>query len=72
MVDAFFLETPKAYRKNALAVDPAKGKTGKKLYFSPLCEEETATYDNRANEKRQEPNPAFQLFRSVGTPCIRR
>ena len=32
MVDAFFLETPKGYRKNALAVAPAKGNTGKKGY----------------------------------------
>jgi len=30
MVDAFFLEAPKGYRQNALALDPAKGKTGEK------------------------------------------
>jgi len=33
----FFLETPKRYRKNILAVDPAKGKTGKKaILFTVL------------------------------------
>ena len=46
MVDAFFLETPKDNRKKALAVDPAKGKTEKKLYFSPHCGDETTTYYN--------------------------
>ena len=48
MVDALFLETPKDNRKKALAVDPAKGKTEKKLYFSPHCGDETTTYYNRA------------------------
>ena len=44
----FFLETPKDNRKKALAVDPAKGKTGKKLYFSPHGGDETTIYYNRA------------------------
>ena len=35
-------------RKKALAVDPAKGKTGKKAVFSPHCGDETTTYYNRA------------------------
>ena len=37
MVDAFSLKLQRDNRKNALAVDPFKGKTGKKLYFSPHC-----------------------------------
>ena len=48
MVDAFFLEVQRNHRKNALTADPAKGKTGKKLYFSPHCGDETTTYSNRA------------------------
>ena len=38
MVDAFFLKLQRDNRKNALAVDPAKGKTGKKLYFHRTME----------------------------------
>ena len=48
MVDAFFLKLQRDNRKNALTVDPAKGKTGKKLYFSTHCGDETTTYSNRA------------------------
>ena len=40
----FSLKLQRDNRKNALAVDPAKGKTGKKLYFSPHCGDETTTY----------------------------
>ena len=37
MVDAFSLKLQRDNRKNALAVDPAKGKTGKKaLFFTAL------------------------------------
>ena len=35
-------------RKNALAVDPARGKLEKRLYFSLHCGDETTTYYNRA------------------------
>ena len=31
-------------RKNGLTVDPTKGKTGKKLYFSSYCGDETNIY----------------------------
>ena len=48
MVDAFPLKLQRDNRQNALAVDPAKGKTRKKLYFSSHCEDETTTYSNRA------------------------
>ncbi len=34
----FFLKLQRDNRKNALAVDPAKGKTGKKLYFHRTME----------------------------------
>ena len=34
MVDAFFPEAPKDNPQNALGVNPAKGKTGKKAVFS--------------------------------------
>ena len=44
----FSLKLQRDKRKNALAVDPAKGKTEKKLYFSPYCGDETTTYYNRA------------------------
>ena len=44
----FSLKVHRDNRQNALAVDPAKGKTGKKLYFSTHCGDETATYNNRA------------------------
>ena len=37
--------------KNALTVDPAKWKTGKKLYFSSHWGDETTTYYNRAYGK---------------------
>ena len=40
----FSLKLQRDNRKNTLAVDPAKGKTGKKLYFSPHCGDETNTY----------------------------
>ena len=52
MVDAFFLKLQRDNRKNALAAEPAKEKTGKKAVFSPHCGDETTTYDyNRAIEK---------------------
>ena len=44
----FSLKLQRDNRKNALAVDPAEGKTGKRLYFSPDCGDETTTYYNRA------------------------
>ena len=44
----FSLKLQRDNRKNALAVEPAKGKTGKKLYFSTHCGDETTTYFNRA------------------------
>ena len=40
----FSLKLQRDNRKNALTVDPAKWKTGKKLYFSPHCGDETNTY----------------------------
>ena len=51
MVDAFPLKLQRDKRQNALAVDPAKGKTGKKLYFSSHCGDETTAYYNRAKIK---------------------
>ena len=48
MVDAFFLETPKDNRKKSLSRGSRKGKTGKKLYFSPHCGDETTTYYDRS------------------------
>ena len=44
----FSLKLQRDNRKNTLAVDPAKGKTGKKLYFSPHGGDETTIYYNRA------------------------
>ena len=45
----FFLEIPNGYPENALALAPAKGKTGKKAVFSTaLWRWETTTYYNRA------------------------
>ena len=44
----FSLKPQRDNRKNALTVEPAKGKTGKKLYFSTHCGDETTTYSNRA------------------------
>ena len=44
----FSLKLQRDNRKNALAVDPAEGKTGKRLYFSLYCGDETTTYYNRA------------------------
>ena len=52
VVDAFPPEAPRNNRQNALAVDPAKGKTGKKAVFSPYCGDEAATCHNRAKEKK--------------------
>ncbi len=40
----FSLKLQRDNRKNALAVDPAKGKTGKKAIFSPHYGDETTTY----------------------------
>ena len=57
MVDAFSLKLQRDNRKNALAVDPAKGKTGKKLYFSPHCGDETTTYYTRAFFKQKTGEP---------------
>ncbi len=44
----FSLKRQRHNRQNTLAVDPAEGKTGKKLYFSPYCGDGTTTYYNRA------------------------
>ena len=44
----FPLKLQRDNRKKALAVDPAEGKTGKKLYFSPYCGDETTLYYDRA------------------------
>ena len=44
----FSLKLQRDNRKDTLAVDPAKGKTGKKLYFSPHGGDETTIYYNRA------------------------
>ena len=44
----FSLKLQRDNRKNALAVDPAKGKTGEKAVFSSHCGDETTTNDNRA------------------------
>ena len=38
MVDAFFLKLQRDNRQNPLAVDPAKGKIGKRLYFHSTVE----------------------------------
>ena len=43
----FPLKLQRDNRKKALAVDPAEGKTGKKLYFSPYCGDETTLYYDR-------------------------
>ena len=48
MADVFSLKLQRDNRKKALAVDPAEGKTGKRLYFSPYCGDGTTTYYNRA------------------------
>ena len=47
----FSLKLQRDNRKNALAVDPAKGKNGEKAVFSPHCGDETTIYYNRAKEK---------------------
>ena len=44
----FSLKLQRDNRKNALAVDPARGKLEKRLYFSLHCGDETTTYYNRA------------------------
>ena len=44
----FPLKLQRDNRKKALAVAPAEGKTGKKLYSSPYCGDGTTTYYNRA------------------------
>ena len=48
MVDAFSLKLQRNNRQNALAVDSAKGKTGKKAVFWLHCGDETTIYYNRA------------------------
>ena len=57
MVVAFSLKLQRDNRKNALAVDPSKGKTGKRLYFSPHCGDETTAYYDTAFEKSPSPVP---------------
>ena len=47
----FSLKLQRDNRKNALTVDPAKWKTGKKLYFLPHCGDETTTYITKPLEK---------------------
>ena len=44
----FSLKLQRENRKNTLAVDSAKGNTGKRLYFSPHCGDEITTYSDRA------------------------
>ena len=44
----FSLKLQRDNRKNALAVDPTERKTGKRLYFSPDCGDETTINYNRA------------------------
>jgi len=44
----FSLKFQRDNRQNALAVDPAKGKTGEKTVFSPHSGDETTTNYNRA------------------------
>ena len=51
MVDAFSLKFQRDNRKNALAVDPAKGKIGKKAVFSPYCIDKTTTYYKEPKRK---------------------
>ena len=48
----FSLKLQRDNRKNASAVDPAKGKTGKKAVFSSHCGDETTINYNRAFLKR--------------------
>ena len=79
MVDAFSLKLQRDKRKNALAVDPAKGKTEKRLYFSPYCGDETTTYSNRAkkypimNGKEKSLNEIpFRLFFSRSAASARK
>ena len=48
----YSLKLQRDNRQNALAVDPDKGKTGKKAVFSPHCGDETTINYNRAKEKR--------------------
>lgn len=50
MVDVFFLKPQRDNRQNALALEPAKGKIGKKAIFSQHCGDEATTYSNRALE----------------------
>ena len=47
----FSLKIQRNSQKNASAIDSAKGKTGKKLYFSSHCGDETTAYYNRAKIK---------------------
>ena len=44
----FSLKLQRDNRQNALAVAPAKGKTGEKAVFSPHCGDEITTNYNRA------------------------
>ena len=46
----FSLKLQRDNRKNALAVDPAKGKPEKKAVFLPHCGDETTTNYNRAKK----------------------
>ena len=55
----YSLKLQRDNRQNALAVDPAKGKTGKKLHFSPHCGDETTTCYNRAFGK------GFPFYRHI-------
>ncbi len=54
----FSLKLQRDNRKNASAVDPAKGKTGKKAVFSSHCGDETTINYNRA----------FRKIRGKGAP----
>ena len=44
----FSLKLQRDNQQKALTVDSAKGKTGKRLYFSPHCGDEITTYSDRA------------------------
>ena len=46
----FSLKPQRDNRQNALTVDPAKGKTGKRLSFSSHCGDETTNAINRAKK----------------------
>ena len=48
MINAFSLKIQRDNRKNALLVNPAKGKPEKKAVFSPHCRDKTTINNNKA------------------------